>query len=113
GTALGTAEARSSRGPSLVTGFMNRAAFPPSATAGVRMALEPGRGRTAVPVRTTIFGATLSLVALAAALGFGASLDRLVTTPSLSGWNWSTIAFAARGGGQRLQRIFDTSPQVT
>jgi ABC-type lipoprotein release transport system permease subunit len=52
------------------------------------MALEPGRGRTAVPVRSTIFGASLSLIALAAALSFGASLDHLVTTPGLAGWNW-------------------------
>ena len=78
----------------------------------VRMALEPGRGRTAVPVRTTIFGATLSLVALAAALGFASSLDRLVGTPALSGWNWDTIVFATSKGESELFRIFETSPQV-
>src|ERR1041384_11482 len=33
-----------------------RSSFPPSAVAGVRMALEPGRGATSVPVRTTLFG---------------------------------------------------------
>jgi len=68
-----------------------RASFPPSAVAGVRMALEPGSGATSVPVRTTIFGSVLALTALTASLGFGASLHSLVSTPSLSGWNFDVI----------------------
>src|SRR5207247_8389978 len=99
GSALGTAELRGARRPSAVAGFMAKASFPPSATAGVRMALEPGRGRTAVPVRTTMFGAALGLFALTAALSFGASLDRLVTTPGLSGWNWDMMVFATAAPG--------------
>jgi len=67
------------------------AAFPPTAVAGVRMALEPGHGSTAVPVRTTIFGTVLALAALLAALTFGAGLRHLVSTPSLSGWNFDAI----------------------
>jgi ABC-type antimicrobial peptide transport system permease subunit len=55
------------------------------------MALEPGHGSTAVPVRTTIFGTILALAALQASLGFGASLQHLVSTPSLSGWNFDAI----------------------
>jgi ABC-type lipoprotein release transport system permease subunit len=120
GTAEGTAEPRRSRRPSAVAGFLARSAFPPSATAGVRMAFEPGRGRTAVPVRTTIFGATLGLLALAAALGFGASLDRLVTTPGLSGWNWDAIMFsggddpkASAAANTLLDRTLDRSRQIS
>jgi ABC-type antimicrobial peptide transport system permease subunit len=67
------------------------AAFPPTAVAGVRMALEPGHGSTAVPVRTTIFGTVLALAALIAALTFGAGLQHMVSTPSLSGWNFDAI----------------------
>src|SRR5207237_6664726 len=67
------------------------ASFPPTAVAGVRMALEPGSGGSAVPVRTTIAGTILALTALTASLGFGASLQRLVGTPSLSGWNYDAI----------------------
>ena len=67
------------------------AAFPPTAVAGVRMALEPGHGSTSVPVRTTIFGTILALAALLAALTFGAGLQHLVSTPSLSGWNFDAI----------------------
>lgn len=67
------------------------ASFPPTAVAGVRMALEPGHGSAAVPVRTTIFGTALALVALTASLTFGASLHKIVTTPRLSGWNFDAI----------------------
>jgi len=55
------------------------------------MALEPGHGETAVPVRTTIFGTVLALATLTAALSFSGSLHRLVTTPALAGWNWDAI----------------------
>jgi putative ABC transport system permease protein len=90
GLALGVVEPRGSR-PSAVGGYLARLGAAPSSVAGVRMALEPGRGRTAVPVRTTMFGTTLGLFALAAALAFGASLHHLTSTPRLSGWNWDTI----------------------
>jgi hypothetical protein len=52
------------------------------------MALEPGRGRTAVPVRTTIVSALLAIAMVIGALVIAASLDRLVGTPRLYGWNW-------------------------
>ena len=67
------------------------AGFPPTAVSGVRMALEPGHGSSAVPVRTTIFGTALALVALTASLSFGASIHKLVSTPRLSGWNFDAI----------------------
>jgi hypothetical protein len=54
----------------------------------VRMALEPGRGDTAVPVRTTIAGAVVAISAIVLALSFGASLHHLVDTPRLYGQNW-------------------------
>ena len=75
---------RVSRVGTAVTG----AGLPPTAVAGVRMALEAGRGSTAVPARTTIFGAVAGVAALAGALTFGAGLDHLLATPRLYGWNW-------------------------
>jgi hypothetical protein len=64
------------------------ASFPVTAVAGVGLALERGRGRTAVPVRSTVAGAVLGVVALTTALTFGAALDHLLRTPRLYGWNW-------------------------
>jgi hypothetical protein len=67
------------------------------ASAGVRMALEPGRGRTAVRVRTTILSAGLALAVVVGAGVFAASLDHLVSTPRLFGWNWDTHVIVNSG----------------
>ena len=55
---------------------------------GVRLALEPGRGRSSVPVRSTLCGAILAVAVIAGVLGFSASLARLLHEPHLYGWNW-------------------------
>jgi hypothetical protein len=47
------------RRSSAFTHTLSRAWRSPAAASGIRMALQPGRGRTAVPVRSAIFGATL------------------------------------------------------
>ena len=52
------------------------------------MALEPGRGRTAVPVRPALIGAVAGVAGVVAALTFGASLGHLVDTPASYGFNW-------------------------
>jgi hypothetical protein len=54
----------------------------------MRLALEPGRGRTAVPVRTTIAGVALAVAAVVVSLGFAASLQHLLRTPRLYGVTW-------------------------
>ena len=59
-----------------------------AATTGVRMALEPGRGRAAVPVKSTIVSASLAVAMIVGVLGFSASLSRLFDHPKLYGWNW-------------------------
>ena len=61
----------------------------PIATAlGARLALDRGRGRTAIPVRTTLATAALSVAAFAMALGIGSSLAYLLATPKLYGLTW-------------------------
>ena len=64
---------------------------------GVRMALEPGRGRTAVPVRSALASTVVAIAALVAAAVFGASLAGLVGTPGRYGQNWDAAqtGFAA------------------
>src|SRR5205807_1179038 len=66
-----------------------RSSFPPPSVAGVRMALETGRGRTSMPVRSTLVGAIIGLAALVTSFGFAASLGHLLHTPRLVGWNFS------------------------
>ena len=58
---------------------------------GVRMALEPGGGRTAVPVRSALLGAVLAVALVVTTLTFGNSLHTLVSSPALYGWNWTYI----------------------
>jgi ABC-type lipoprotein release transport system permease subunit len=83
-----------------------RAGLPPSSVVGLRMALERGRGSTAVPVPTALVGVTCGIVALAAALTFSASLDRLLTTPRLYGWDLDAIT-----GSWRWDRPASRRPQ--
>jgi ABC-type lipoprotein release transport system permease subunit len=72
---------------------------PAPAAVGVRMAVEPGRGRTAVPVRTTLTGVALGTAALTAALTFGASLTHLLATPPLYGVTWDMELASGAGSG--------------
>ncbi len=61
---------------------------PVTATIGVRLALEPGRGRTAVPVRSALVGSVIAIASVAAAFTFGSNLVHLVRTPGLYGQTW-------------------------
>jgi hypothetical protein len=60
-----------------------------SGSLGVRMALEPGHGRTAVPVRSALVGTAAAVAAVVAALVFGTSFLWLVHTPHRYGQNWA------------------------
>jgi hypothetical protein len=75
------------RGPAPAA-WLAAAGAPATAVTGVRLALDPGRGRRAVPVRSALLGTALSVTAVVAALTFGASLLRLVQTPRLYGQSW-------------------------
>jgi ABC-type lipoprotein release transport system permease subunit len=74
------------------------AGAPPSMLTGVRYALERGRGRTAVPVGSALLGTVLAVAALSAATVFGASLTRLINSPSLYGAPYDVI-FSNEGTG--------------
>ena len=73
---------------SRIAGWMARRGFPPTAVSGVRLAFEPGRDRTAVPVRSAIAGMAVALAAVMAALVFGSSLAHVIDDPVVVGWNW-------------------------
>ena len=82
---------------------------------GVRMAFEPGRGSTAVPVRSALAGTIAAVAAVAGALVFGASLVGLVGSPHQYGQNWDAqvdLVFAAVPGNLASQ-MFRSDPAVT
>ena len=72
---------------------------PAPAVLGLRFALEGGRGRTSVPVRSSIFASTLTIVVVVGTLTFGSSLHTLISTPRLYGWNWSAMLESDAGYG--------------
>ncbi len=76
-----------------------RAGIRPPAVVGMRFALDPGRGRTAVPTRWALLGAVLAVCVVAATLTFGNSLQALVSRPSLYGWNWDYAVQSSDGYG--------------
>jgi hypothetical protein len=65
-----------------------RVGLAPTATIGLGMALEPGNGRTAVPVRSALFGAVVGVVGVSAVIVFASSLNHIVATPRLYGVTW-------------------------
>ena len=81
--------ARGSRRRPVVTRALDYVTLPPTADAGVRFALDAGRGASAVPVWTSIVGITLTIALLGGLWSFQASLRHLLDTPHLYGWNWS------------------------
>jgi hypothetical protein len=81
GGPLGVAEPAAPARPSRLGGALATAGSV-SGGIGMRMALEPGHGRTAVPVRSALAGITVAVAAGVAAAVFGASLVALVTYPT-------------------------------
>ena len=75
--------------PSGVAAAVGRAARRPAPVIGMRMAFEPGRGRTAVPVRSALVTTALAVTAVTAVVLFAGNLDQLVTTPARYGWDWT------------------------
>jgi hypothetical protein len=85
------------------------AGLPASAVAGFRFALEPGNGRTAVPVRSAILGAILAITVVTGTLTFGSSLDALISQPPLYGWNWNYMLLSGYSGDEDLPQLETTT----
>ena len=106
GDAQGVALVAEFRRPSAIAAFVARSGLPASAATGVRLALEPGRGRTAVPVRSAGIALSVAVIALTASFGFSASFAHTVATPRLYG------EFGNFGGGYPLGGGFDKAIAV-
>jgi hypothetical protein len=90
---------------SSLVGAAEAAGLPAPALTGARFALESGRGRSSVPVRSAILGAATAVLVVVATVTFGARLDSLVSHPPLYGWNWD---YVLASGGDIPQRQVTT-----
>src|SRR5215472_5872043 len=92
-----------------------RAGAPVAAVTSVRLAFDPGQGRTAVPVRSALAGLVLSVAAVAAAATFGANLLHLVHTPRLYGQTWDAEIELGFGGitPQQFSRLTGHVPGLS
>jgi hypothetical protein len=68
---------------------------------------DGGSGRIAIAAMAT------ALAALAASLGFAASMHRVVTDPHLTGWNWDAFGIASPSVGARLLRDGTASQAIS
>jgi hypothetical protein len=76
-----------------LTGSLN---LSPPLLIGSQLAVEPGRGRRAVPVRSALVGAIVGVLGVVGCLTFRAGLSDAVNDPSRSGIVWD-MAVAADG----------------
>lgn len=101
---------------SALVGAVSAAGLPLPAVAGMRLALEAGEGRTAVPVRAALGGAVVAVVALVASLVFGTSIRALVDDPRLYGWDWDVTVLDEVGYGDidvaKAGALLDDDPAV-
>ena len=74
------------------------AGLPISVVIGTRFALEPGRGRTAVPVRPALLGAITGVLGVLAVLTFSAGIADAAANPERFGQTWQLDAFLGQNG---------------
>ena len=109
------AQDRFARRPSSATRWATAAGTPPDAAIGIGYAVDPGRGRTAVPTRGVIVVTALAVAAIAATATFGTNLSRLVHTPRLYGQSWDLTVDAQFSPlpTARIERAARHQPGVT
>jgi hypothetical protein len=75
-----------------------RAGFPVPVVIGARFALEPGRGRSAVPVRPALVGAVAGVLGVLAAFTFSAGVSDAAANPARFGQTWQLSSFFGYNG---------------
>jgi hypothetical protein len=96
--ALAAGRARVSPRRSKVAVTAARAGMPVPVVVGVRFALEPGRGRSAVPVRPALLGAVVGVLGVLAAFTFSAGVSDAVGHPERFGQTHQLETFLGENG---------------
>jgi hypothetical protein len=83
---------------SLIATAARRAGLGVSAVLGTCFALEPGRGKSRVPVRPALVGAVAGVLGIVGALTFRAGLDSTISNPERFGQTLLQVGFVSLGG---------------
>ena len=83
--------------PSRAASWLARSGLPLPMVLGARQALEPGRGRTAVPTRSTLVALMGAVLVLVTAVVFAGNLRDLESDTSRFGWNSDAVAISGSG----------------
>jgi hypothetical protein len=83
--------------PSTVGDWAARAGLSPALVVGARLAVEPGRGRRAVPVRSALVGAIVGVLGVVACFTFRAGIDDALARPERSGIVWDSAMLSFGG----------------
>ena len=88
------------------------AGLPVTAVIGVNFALQPGHGRTQVPVRSVLFGTVLAVAMVVTTLTFSSGLSNLISHPPLYGWNWDYLMLPTNNVPPQAVSLLNHDPKV-
>jgi len=91
---------------------LQRAGIPVAGVVGVHFALESGRGRSAVPVRSIIGGTVVAVAMVVATLTFANGFSTLISRPPLYGWNWTYLLNPSNAVPPKALSLLNHDPQV-
>jgi hypothetical protein len=95
---------------SALVAAVSRAALPVTVGTGLRHALERGTTRLRAPVLAMLTGSIVAVIALVAALVFGASLTGLAGNPYRYGYTWNLLVESQGGWGAWPPGQYDPLP---
>jgi hypothetical protein len=90
----------------------NATGLPVAGVIGIHFALESGHGRTAVPVRSVLFGTTLAVALVVTTLTFASGLSNLVSSPPLYGWNWDYLLLPNNNIPPKAVSLLNHDPKI-
>jgi hypothetical protein len=99
-------------GRSKVLRGANAAGLPVAGVIGIQFALESGQGRTAVPVRSVLFGTALAVALVVTTLTFASGLSNLVSRPPLYGWNWDYLLLPNNNIPPKAVSLLNHDPKI-
>jgi hypothetical protein len=91
---------------------LQSAGIPLVGVVGVHFALESGRRRSAVPVRSIVVSTVIAVAMVVATLTFSSGLSTLISRPPLYGWNWTYLLNPSNDVPPKALTLLNHDPSV-